>query len=411
MQRFAKQAARERERQQLASQRAYAQALRGAEAARKREAQAFVRARKASAAEQKQWEKEAKQSHEAAMVAEVECKNLRLAGIEDDLQGILAATLGVDDFVDLNTLRVQVQHPPFGREDLRKASRPALPVIDAPAPGLVEPPAPRGLLSVLRKGAYEKAKMAAAKKHRQDMEHWQASLSKNAALRNAEAAAFEERERIRLAALAVEEARYVAECERREAEAAERNRAVDELITSLGYGTSEAIEEYIGIVLSNAIYPEHFPINFGFAFDPATAELRLTVAVIPPEQLSSVKCYKYVKASDEITAVPMSAKACKDRYASAIAQVALRVPHEIFEADRRALIGSISLSVGTHTNDPATGKAAFIALVAMGVARGMFMKLDLANVQPTATLEYLGASVSKNPFGLVPANTTGVRRS
>jgi len=36
-------------------------------------------------------------------------------------------------------------------------------------------------------------------------------------------------------------------------------------------------------------------------------------------------------------------------------QVALRSFHEVFEADRRGLIRSISLEVGTETIDPATG--------------------------------------------------------
>jgi restriction system protein len=107
----------------------------------------------------------------------------------------------------------------------------------------------------------------------------------------------------------------------------------------------------------------------------------------------------------------MSAKACKDRYLNAIEQVSLRVPHEIFEADRRGLIATISLEVGTHTNDPATGLAGFITFVALGVGREEFMQLDLSNVVPSATLTHLGASISKNPFGLIPANTSGVRRS
>ena len=121
--------------------------------------------------------------------------------------------------------------------------------------------------------------------------------------------------------------------------------------------------------------------------------------------------FKYTKASDEITAVEMSAKVCKDRYTNAINQVALRVPHEIFEADRRGLIGTISLEVGTQANDPATGLANFIPFVALAVSREEFMKLDLANVVPAATLAHLGASISKNPFELVPANTSGVRRT
>ena len=47
--------------------------------------------------------------------------------------------------------------------------------------------------------------------------------------------------------LAEEETRYAADCACREEEANARNREVDELITKLGYGTPDAVEEYIGI--------------------------------------------------------------------------------------------------------------------------------------------------------------------
>ena len=411
LQRQAKQAAREKERAQKESHRAYAAALREAEAAKKRDERARIESQKATAVEQKRLEKEAKESHEAAMAAEVECLNLKLAEIDEELTGILAATLEVDDFVDLETLRAKVNHPAFDRPDLLENSRPSLPIIDPPAPVLHEPKPLRGVMALLGKKGIEKKKLAAKARHEAELIEWQMLLEQNQLLRQNDAVAYEKKENNRLIELQGEQARYASECAQREEAAAIQNSAVDDLIANLGYGTKEAIEEYIGIVLSNAVYPEHFPIGYGFTFEPSVAELRLRVAVISPNQVSTVKNYKYTKASDEITAVEMSAKVCKDRYTNAINQVALRVPHEIFEADRRGLIGTISLEVGTQANDPATGLANFIPFVALAVSREEFMKLDLANVVPAATLAHLGASISKNPFELVPANTSGVRRT
>jgi len=408
---LAKEIDRANRRQQKASQRAYAIAHREAESARKREKQAYARALKATAAELKRLEKEARECHLAAMAAEVECRNLGIAEMEEELQGILAATLDVDDHVDLNTLKVRAEHPPFPRPDLLKPSRPPLPIGDAPQPVYVEPPAPGRLLSFLTKKLHGKKVAASLVKHQKEMAKWQEDVQQNERLRAAEATAYEERDYIRRTTLAAEQACYQEDCAEREREAQVRNREVDELITNLAYGITEAIEEYIGIVLSNAVYPEHFPISHDHAFDPSVAELKLAVAVVPPARFPAVKGYKYVKASDEITPVAFSAKACKDRYADAVQQVALRVPHEIFEADRRGLIRTISLTVGTHGSDPATGRSSFIPLVAMGVGRDAFMKIKLSDIQPAATLAYLGASISKNPHGLVPANISGVRKS
>ena len=118
-----------------------------------------------------------------------------------------------------------------------------------------------------------------------------------------------------------------------------------------------------------------------------------------------------MKTSDDIVPVPLSQKDAKDRYAGIVHQVALRTLHEVFEADPHAMIQSIALEVGTQTNDPATGRDTFIPFLAVGASRDAFSDIDLSAVVPAATLEHLGASISKNPFGLVSANVAGVRRS
>jgi restriction system protein len=406
-----KRSARESERRQKASQRAYGAAEREAESAKKREVQAYAQAQKASAADQKRFEKEAKESHYSAMAAELERMNLELSEIAEELDGILAATLDVDDFLDLETLKAQAIHPPFLPASSLLKPRPPLPVEDPAAPTYVEPTTSKIYIHFFGKKKHKMKVAAARAKYEAESEAWRIAMAQAEARRIEEAALYQEREIQRLAALQAAQDSYAAECAEREQEAASQNCAVDALIANLGYGIPEAIEEYIGIVLSNAIYPDHFPIENEFSYVPDSAELTLRVSVPAPDQISTVKSYKYAKATDEITSVQMTAKACKDRYTSAIYQVALRVPHEVFEADRRGLIGSVSLEVGTHTIHPATGISGFIPFVAMGVSREEFLKLELSNVVPGATLTHLGASVSKNPFDLVPAIVSGVRRS
>lgn len=123
-----------------------------------------------------------------------------------------------------------------------------------------------------------------------------------------------------------------------------------------------------------------------------------------------VKEYKYVKAKDEISSTALPVKAQKDRYAGAVTQVALRTLHEIFEADRGGKIYSIALMVGTEALSPATGLRETVPLVLVAADRQTFTRFDLSNVVPQATLEHLGAAVSKSPFDLVPADTSrGVR--
>jgi restriction system protein len=83
----------------------------------------------------------------------------------------------------------------------------------------------------------------------------------------------------------------------------------------------------------------------------------------------------------------------------------------VFESDRRGLIKTISLEVGTNTIDPATGQPTYVPFVIAAAERESFRAFDLSAVVPALTLGRLGAAVSKNPYTLVIAERSGVRRS
>jgi restriction system protein len=183
-------------------------------------------------------------------------------------------------------------------------------------------------------------------------------------------------------------------------QAASTNQALDELIRGVQAGADSAIQEYVGIVLGNSVYPESLCVAHDFEFDSELRELVLTALVSPPAGLPSAKEYKFVKARDEIVATALSKKDLKDRYANAVYQVALRTLHEVFEADRAAHINTIALTVATDAIDPATGLNKQTRLVAVGAERRSFVTFDVSNVVPLATLQHLGTSVSTNPYDL-----------
>jgi len=402
-------AARERERRQREVFREHAAAVRKAEQARKAAEQAKARQARAAEEDRKQMEKEAKTAEIVAKQAEVEERNLKLAEIYYEIDNLLSATLSIDDYVDLESLLQTVNHPIFDRSDLvspiplpAKIPEPIEPVYTHPDP-------PKGFFGTKKKHAKEitAAKAAHAGRHAQ----WRAMMRKIEAQREKVAKEHALAEKNRIETLEWERARYEAECAAQEAEIVEHNARIKTLITNLGYGTVEAVQEYVSIVLANSVYPEHFPVDHSFTFDPTTAELRLRVLVPPPSLVSDVKAYKYTKSTNEITTTTLSQKARKDRYSGAVQQVALRSLHEIFEADRRGLIKTISVEVGTETTNPATGRGEYMPFVAVASERDTFMRFDLSAVVPAATLDHLGAAVSKNPYGLVVVDTTGVRRS
>ena len=411
LQRAARAAARENERQARQSARAHAASVRRVEQARKAESRARAQLAKTDVAQRKLREREAQEAHVEAMLAEVEEQNQRLAEIYEDIDTLLEATLSTDDHVDLNTLRVVVTHPPFDRTDLETPTPEPPPTSNPPEPVLSLPEPPRGLASLFGKRKHIEAIEDATQAHERARVEWQAKCRQAEARRQSAKTNHADIEGKRVARLQQERARFAKECEAREAEAASRNRELDELIASLGYGTADAVQEYVSIVLSNSVYPEHFQVSHEFEFEQATAELRLRVLVPEPSEVPEIKAYKYSKASDDITSTTLSQKECRERYAGAVHQVALRSFHEVFESDRRGLIQTISIEVGTNTVDPATGKPAYVPFVIAAAERQAFLSFDLSAVVPALTLGHLGAAVSKNPFGLVSAERAGIRRA
>jgi restriction system protein len=234
LQHQAKVSAREAERAQAARARQHAAAVRSAEQAQRAAERAAAQAQRAAAADRKRLEKEAKEAHVAAMQANVAERNASLETTYEEIDSLLAATLEVDDFVDLEALRRTVEHPPFDKSELETPIPPPPPIVGPPEPHYVEPPPPAGLFGKKKKHA--EAIEASTAQHEQAHRAWQAEVASLPARRQAAADEHAKAEQLRVQRLEAERARYAAECTAREAEVAEKNAALDALITNLGTG-------------------------------------------------------------------------------------------------------------------------------------------------------------------------------
>jgi restriction system protein len=277
-----------------------------------------------------------------------------------------------------------------------------------PEPIYQEPLAPGGLFGAKKK--HEDAIARAQAEHAHAYRVWEQQVTATRAAYASERSRREQAEEDRLRQLAAAETRYRDECQAREADAAARNRQISALINDLAFDVKAAIVKYVDIVLANSAYPEGFPVSHRFGFDLGTRELKLAVTVPPPSTVPVIKEYRYVRASDEITSTNLALKAQKDRYAGAVFQTAVRTLKEIFQADRNGKIHLIALTVGTDTLSPATGRPETVPFVIAAADRATFGQFDLANIVPQATLEHLGAAISRSPFDLKPADgSRGVR--
>jgi restriction system protein len=407
MQYQSQQAAKRQEQAQRAAQREYAAAQREHARLVKEYERAVQQAEKATAAERKRLETEAKQAHVAARLAAVEEMNSALEAAYAEIDGILAATLEVDDYVDLERLRRSVEHPPFPHQALEWPIPAPAPLTPPEPPLWVEPPAPGGLFGK-RKHAEQVAE--ARRAFEASQVEWERTVEQLQREHQALVEAHAQAERDRVTQLQQARDEYARDCAERERQTIEANQKLDELISGLAYRVDTAVQEYVTIVLANAAYPDAFPVEFDHTFNSDTRELTLEVSVPAPEHVPAVKAYKYNKSSDEITSTSLPVKEKKDRYANAVAQVALRVLHEVFEADRSEHIQTIAATIGTTALNPATGRDEYIPLAMVAADRVTYMGLNLANVVPAATLKHLGGVISKNPFDLIPIDTSaGVR--
>ena len=357
---------RDMARAQAARVRADAAAVREVERARR----AYERA---SVAEQK----ELKRQYVEARAAEVDARNAELRDSEAQLDGLLAATLDVDDTVDFESMKYRRSRPVF---------EPGLLAVPVPAPqwSSFEPEAPKGLAKAFGKDKHAAA-LAAAR----------SSFDEAVARHEAD-------ERLRTASLAEAEAEHGRQVEALRQELLEQHRGVDEFREAFEAGDPDAVVGYFDLVLRGSLYPDGFPQHFRLAYVPESRQLVVEYDLPPAEVVPAVKAFKYVKASDSVTETALPATQVRARYGSVLAQVTLRTLHELFEADHGRHLDVVVFNGMVDTIDRATGKPVRPCLITVRATKDNFLSLDLGLVDPHACLRHLSASVSKSPAELLP---------
>jgi len=323
-------------------------------------------------------EKERRRLYSESRSAAVASKNADLDVAIARLEGVLLATLAVDDYLDFETLKERPATPPFDPGPLAQPE-------PEPRPP-PSPPEPRGL-SRLSRGAKESH---AAQVQAVQSAHSQA-LADHAA-----------RERHRQASLERARVEYdgmlASDGERIAAQHAE----VDELRRDFDAGLPEAVVTYFTLVLSASAYPDGFPKHARLAFVPESRQLVVEYGLPPFAVIPEVGQYRYIKARDEVTPTTRPASQRRALYASVVAQTTLRTIHELFEADRGRHLDTVVFNGYVSAVDRGTGRTARPCLVTVRTSRDEFGALDLSMVEPTACLKALSASFSKSPAELAP---------
>ncbi|NUT53182.1 MAG: restriction endonuclease [Saccharothrix sp.] len=399
-------ARRQREQQRAAAayvrqqQQAHREALRTA-AAEHRYAEQMAKADVRARAEA---EKKQKLAHIESQQALTEQYNADLVATVSELEGLLSATLEVDDYLDFESLKKQATHPPFEPGALAvplprpvPEQLPARPVFEQFAP-----PPPSGLAKLLGGKAHQRDLARAGEQFTHADQLWQqhalAAQQRHVAADNAHRLA----EQDRVNRLAAAEEAYRQQCAQRVQEADEHNADIDEFTRAFHAGEPQATVDYFTLVLANSDYPETFPQRYRIAYVPESKQLVIeyelpTMSCVPTERE-----FRYVRSKDEITSVARPAKDVKALYAGVVAQVTLRTVHEVFEADRSGVVDTLVFNAVVSTIDRGTGQEVSPCLVTLRTTRDVFDGVDLSRVDPLECLNRLNAAVSKKPDELAP---------
>jgi restriction system protein len=155
-------------------------------------------------------------------------------------------------------------------------------------------------------------------------------------------------------------------------------------------------------VLEASSYPDGFPQKFKLAYVPESRQAVVEYELPAVEVVPAVKAYRYVKSSDTIADSARPQSQIKALYASVVAQVAIRTPHELFLTDKGGHIDTVVFNGIVDTTDPGSGLRIRPCLVTVRTTRESFSGLDLSHVEPLACLKHLSAGVSKSPSELLP---------
>lgn len=361
-----------------------ARAARQAEAARKRHERELAKSirdsQRATAQlhrERAKADKEARQLYIQEQIEDAAEQTAEIAERIVELRSVLDQTLAVDDRIDFDTLRASDSFPAFDPpKELRSARR-----VPLEADFLGSLSAPTGLGKLLP---------GATKRYEQALQAARASFE--TALADHQRDEAERQQKLKVASDA-HEAKRLAFLEN----VRRKNAEVDDFERRYRENDVDAIVAYNSMVLERSEFPEGFPEDFAIAFVPESKELVVDHELPLPTIVPAIVEVKYNKSKDDFDEKARKPAEVRELYEDVVSSMALRIVHEIFEADHHSAIQSVAFNGFVQTVDPSTGRDTKPYLISVRANRERFAELDLSRVDKRACLRNLGAQVSPRP--------------
>lgn len=303
-------------------------------------------------------------------------------------RGILGETIGRDDHIDLNKLRVPAEPMAFFSPNSKPyEAPPALSLRKQPTLAGQELPKVSSILPPPLKRTIAESFLRA------DLEAWNSERDqldeRNQQLVNDHKAA----EEARKGRLATHELEYKDARETYVRLASAHNSKIDMTTQAFSLGEKNAVEEYALTVLGAGNYPPEIDPKFVLDFDEQGQELQIQISLPHPKFIEkTVATYKLVKSKKEIVPGPPKKTDIKRLYSSVVAQLMIRAAHEVAEADREGVIASIAV-LGMRKDMMSNSSVPIAALA--GISSNFDEKALKGD--PLVLFKELGGTLSKDP--------------
>jgi len=343
---------------------------------RRQQVREAERQQRAAAAAAKTAERARREQHLAARKLEAETRTAEVSQRIGQLETVLTAGLGHRARIDFASLKRKAALPAFNPGALAA-------VTPQPAWEQFAPPPP-GTLSMLFGGRqrHEQRIAEAEEAHRLAVQQWQA---------------VEAGRRRRLDAARRHHETLVS---KHRSEVEEHNQRVDRLAAGFTARNRRAVEDVLAAVLNGVPLPHDFPRRAEVTYSSDAEQVVVRLQLPGGNVVPIVRGYKYVQIRDELQAIPRTTKETGELYRSLVAQIALLVINDLFEAD--PALASIGFNGHVDATNPGTGQPEYPCLISLNVERSTFAEINLHQVRPELCLRHLRALVSPHPYELEP---------
>ncbi|GAB4052349.1 restriction endonuclease [Catellatospora paridis] len=347
-----------------------------AEYHRRQQAQAKEAARQQRAAENavKATQRAERENYLASRGREADNKTHEVQQRMLSLQSLLEVGLRRSARIDLVSLKKAPESPPFASGAVGvPAQRPSWEMFAPSRPGVIK--------SVLEgRTRQEQRELAARQQYEAAQRAWEQS------------------EHVRLERLAALRREHLGLLAAKQQAADAHNRAIDELASGVRSRRKDAVEKYLQTVLRRMPLPAVFARRSDVIYSPHAEQVVVRLQLPSRDVVPVVKGYSYIQSKDELRPAPRPAKEVAELYRATIAQVALLVTRDLFDAD--PMLREVGFNGHVDTVDPATGQSVYPCLISLTVDRDRFSSLNLRQVNPEDCLRHLNALVSQHPYEL-----------